>query len=75
MSKPIHLEVLFFMKMYLIENDNMPSLGEIANKFGWKSTKSAFEHLLVLEKRGYLEPVPGRRSKYRLKRNTEQICT
>lgn len=74
MIRPVYLEVLYYMKMYLIENDNMPSLGEIAAAFGWKSPATAFEHLIVLEKRGHIEPVPGRRSKYRFKRQKERVA-
>ena len=67
-ERAVHLQVLDFMKTYLASNDNMPSIEEIRAHFGWKSANAAVTHIEILTKHKYIEPLPKRRTKYRIKR-------
>lgn len=48
-------EVLFFLRSFVLENDQLPPASVIRAQFGWASENAAFEHLIVLERKGFLE--------------------
>lgn len=56
----IERKILDFMVQYLRENTYQPSIREIGERFGIKSTKTVSEHLQALATKGYLERDPSR---------------
>lgn len=48
-------EVLDFIREYVGRRRMPPSIREINKHFGWSSPNSAYQHLLALEKKGFLE--------------------
>jgi repressor LexA len=61
-GSPTELEgkILDFMVAYLRENTYQPSIREIGERFGIKSTKTVSEHLQALANKGFLERDPSR---------------
>jgi repressor LexA len=55
--------VINYIKKYLCENHNTPTMSNIARHFGWKSSSSAHQHMNALLKKGYLEYGDDRRVK------------
>jgi len=53
-------KILDFMVQYLRENTYQPSIREIGERFGIKSTKTVSEHLQALATKGHLERDPSR---------------
>ena len=53
-------KILDYMVQYLRENTYQPSIREIGERFGIKSTKTVSEHLQALAQKGYLERDPSR---------------
>ena len=53
-------KILDFMVQYLRSNTYQPSIREIGERFGIKSTKTVSEHLQALAVKGYLERDPSR---------------
>ncbi len=53
-------KILDFMVLYLRRNTYQPSIREIGERFGIKSTKTVSEHLQALEDKGFLERDPSR---------------
>jgi repressor LexA len=56
----IEKKILEFMVQYLRANTYQPSIREIGERFGIKSTKTVSEHLQALADKGYLERDPSR---------------
>lgn len=56
----IERKILDFMVQYLRENTYQPSIREIGERFGIKSTKTVSEHLSALAEKGFLERDPSR---------------
>lgn len=56
----IEERILDFMVSYLRENTYQPSIREIGERFGIKSTKTVSEHLQALADKGFLERDPSR---------------
>ncbi|MBT8487434.1 MAG: repressor LexA [Gemmatimonadetes bacterium] len=56
----IERKILDFMVQYLRENTYQPSIREIGQRFGIKSTKTVSEHLQALADKGCLERDPSR---------------
>ncbi len=56
----IERKILDFMVQYLRENTYQPSIREIGERFGIKSTKTVSEHLQALADKGFLERDPSR---------------
>lgn len=56
----IERRILDFMVLYLRTNTYQPSIREIGERFGIKSTKTVSEHLQALADKGYLERDPSR---------------
>jgi repressor LexA len=56
----IERKILNYMVSYLRENTYQPSIREIGEKFGIKSTKTVSEHLQALAEKGFLERDPSR---------------
>lgn len=56
----IEREILDFMVQYLRVNTYQPSIREIGERFGIKSTKTVSEHLRSLAAKGFLERDPSR---------------
>lgn len=51
----VNLEVLAFLRAYFAENDQLPSLSVVAQRFGW-AVASAEWHLRQLRRFGFVEP-------------------
>ena len=47
--------VLSFLMSYLEENQRPPTIREICKAFDWKSPHAPSNHLLALERKGYIE--------------------
>ena len=56
----IERKILDFMVDYLRSNTYQPSIREIGERFGIKSTKTVSEHLQALADKGFLERDPSR---------------
>ena len=56
----IETKILDFMVLYLRSNTYQPSIREIGERFGIKSTKTVSEHLQALADKGFLERDPSR---------------
>lgn len=56
----IEKRILDFMVHYLRSNTYQPSIREIGERFGIKSTKTVSEHLQALADKGFLERDPSR---------------
>ena len=56
----IEREILDFMVHYLRSNTFQPSIREIGERFGIKSTKTVSEHLQALADKGFVERDPSR---------------
>jgi repressor LexA len=56
----IERKILDFMVQYLRTNTYQPSIREIGERFGIKSTKTVSEHLQALADKGWLERDPSR---------------
>ena len=56
----IERKILDYMVVYLRTNTYQPSIREIGEEFGIKSTKTVSEHLQALAEKGYLERDPSR---------------
>lgn len=56
----IERKILEFMVQYLRDNTYQPSIREIGERFGIKSTKTVSEHLQALAEKGCLERDPSR---------------
>ena len=56
----IERKILDFMVQYLRTNTYQPSIREIGERFGIKSTKTVSEHLQALADKGFLERDPSR---------------
>ncbi len=56
----IERKILDFMVHYLRSNTFQPSIREIGERFGIKSTKTVSEHLRALADKGFLERDPSR---------------
>ena len=56
----IERKILDYMVGYLRENTYQPSIREIGERFGIKSTKTVSEHLQGLANKGFLERDPSR---------------
>jgi repressor LexA len=48
-----------FVQRFIAERGFPPTRAEIANKFGFKSTNAADEHLHALERKGRIKVAPG----------------
>jgi repressor LexA len=59
-------EVLRFILSWIQENSSPPTITEIANHLGIPYPKSAGTHLEALEKKGYIQRVPGKARGIRL---------
>lgn len=55
-------EVLYFMWLFFLNNDQLPPMQNITDAFGWKSTNAAQCFADVLAAKGYIEPnaCPGK---------------
>ena len=47
-------EVLKFVKLYAAKNGMPPTRMEISEGFGWKSANAAQQHLVLIERKGYI---------------------
>lgn len=62
----IERQILDYMVVYLRTNTYQPSIREIGEQFGIKSTKTVSEHLQALANKGFLERDPSRSRGVRL---------
>ena len=51
--------VLAFIKRHRHELGWPPTIPEIARHFGWKSPTAASQHLIALERKGYIKRSPN----------------
>ena len=63
----IERQILDYMVVYLRTNTYQPSIREIGEEFGIKSTKTVSEHLQALADKGFVERDPSRSRGVRLK--------
>jgi repressor LexA len=61
-------EILTFIEDYQWRNGYWPSIREIQDKFGFKSTNAVMGHLRALEKKGVIERIPGQARTFRINR-------
>ncbi|MFW5874413.1 MAG: transcriptional repressor LexA [Verrucomicrobiota bacterium] len=61
-------EILTFIGHYEWRNGYWPSIREIQEKFGFKSTNAVMGHLRALEKKGAIERIPGQARTFRIHR-------
>ena len=61
-------EILSFIENYEWRNRYWPSIREIQEKFGFKSTNAVMGHLRALERKGSLERIPGQARTFRIHR-------
>jgi len=66
-------QILEFIKSYQKQYGNTPTIREICQKFGIKSTNGVYEHLKALEKDGYLELSANKARSILIKQNTNNI--
>lgn len=57
---PRQRDTLDLIKRYLAEKGYSPSLRELANSMGIRSTNGVADHVRALEKKGYIEKTKGR---------------
>ena len=50
----IQQQVLDYVRIFVVMNDQLPPAATIAHAFGWASANSAHEHLVKLEAAGHL---------------------
>jgi repressor LexA len=60
-------EILDFVQRTLVERGAPPTREEIADAFGFRSLNAAEQHLQALQKKGFIELVPGTSRGIRLK--------
>lgn len=61
-------EILSFIENYQWRNRYWPSIREIQEQFGFKSTNAVMGHLRALEKKGMIERIPGQARTFRINR-------
>jgi len=61
-------EILTFIEHHEWRNGYWPSIREIQDKFGFKSTNAVMGHLRALEKKEVLERIPGQARTFRINR-------
>ena len=59
-------EILSFIENYQWRNGYWPSIREIQDQFGFKSTNAVMGHLRALEKKGMIERIPGQARTFRI---------
>lgn len=68
------LAVLSFIRSFITEHHYPPTMREINEHFGWKSTNAAFTHLDALEHKGFITRDPEKsRSIYLLGDAAEKV--
>ena len=66
-------EILEFIEHHEWRNGFWPSIREIQEKFGFKSTNAVMGHLRALEKKEVLERIPGQARTFRINRPDEAV--
>jgi repressor LexA len=61
-------EILSFIENYEWRKRYWPSIREIQDKFGFKSTNAVMGHLRALERKGRIERIPGQARTFRIHR-------
>lgn len=51
---PVQIEILAFMREYLAENDQLPPVSQVGERFGWNPNGAQW-HLVELARKGALE--------------------
>ncbi len=64
-------EILEFIEEFKKKYGTIPTIREICNHFGLKSTNGVYEHLKALEKEGYLEIKPYKARNISLKKESK----
>ena len=62
-------EILSFIENYEQQNGYWPSIREIQEKFDFKSTNSVMGHLRALEKKNFIQRIPGQARTFRINRS------
>lgn len=59
--------ILKFIKDYMLENGTTPTIRDICNEMGYYSTASGYMHYKRLVDLGYIIPITGNSSRYRVR--------
>ena len=65
------LEILLFIENHEKTNGYWPSIREIQEQFGFKSTNAVMGHLKALERKEVLQRIPGQARTFRINRPTQ----
>ncbi|MEM1223496.1 MAG: transcriptional repressor LexA [Verrucomicrobiota bacterium] len=65
-------EILAFIENHEWRNGYWPSIREIQEKFGFKSTNAVMGHLRALEKKEVIERIPGQARTFRINRPDQE---
>ncbi|MEM7792655.1 MAG: transcriptional repressor LexA [Verrucomicrobiota bacterium] len=65
-------EILTFIENHEWRNGYWPSIREIQEKFGFKSTNAVMGHLRALEKKEVIERIPGQARTFRINRPDQE---
>ena len=60
------IEILDYVESHLAQNSYWPSIREIQNGFGFRSTNAVMGHLRAIEKKGYISRMPGLARSFRI---------
>lgn len=64
-------ELLNYVQNYFANNSYWPSIRDIQNHFGFKSTNAVMGHLKALETKGYIARISGQARAFRLNNNAQ----
>lgn len=59
-------EILGYLMLYMRDCDTWPSIREIQQHFGFKSTNAVMGHLRALERKGHISRIPGQARTFRI---------
>lgn len=55
---PAQSKVLDFIRTYMVDHGYPPTRIEIANAMGYRSANAAQEHLIAIQRKGFIELIP-----------------
>lgn len=68
---PRQKELLDYIQNHFADNSYWPSIRDIQNNFGFKSTNAVMGHLKALETKDYIARIPGQARAFRLSANAQ----
>lgn len=66
-------ELFGYIQSYFANNCYWPSIRDIQNNFGFKSTNAVMGHLKALETKGHIARIPGQARAFRLSVNAQTV--